>query len=450
MADSLSQISGLSSGIDTKSLVDQIITLDRRPAVAWQATIDANAKRKDAYEQYRTLVAAIKTASDGLKSGSALDAYSTTAAGTDAKGRNVLSAAATAGAAPGSYAIEVTQLATAQKTIASVGQTSASAALGLSGTLLLGGQSIAVDAADTLVGIRDKINAVQGTTNVQATVLTGSATDNRLVLTGLKTGAANAFAVTDDPGNATSLVTALGLGAAPLTQALDAQLTIDGTVAVSRASNSVSDAIPNLTLTLGALGTSTVTVERQKSAAASSAQAFVDAYNKMVAFTKQSTDGSTAVLVRDTLLRGTRVNMAQEILKTVDANPAELQTLSAIGLSVQKDGTLALDASKAADAFASHPDDVKALLADRMGALWTIADNVTRTGTGQIDSREQGMTTQNTALQGHIDDLSARLDKKRTALLAQYARFEATLGKLKALGDSMTAQFAGLNKSNDN
>jgi flagellar hook-associated protein 2 len=447
MSDSLSQISGLSSGIDFKSLVDQIITLDRRPAVAWQATLDANAKRKDAYELFRTTIAAVKTASDALKTGTVLDAYSTTAAGTDGKGRNVLSAAATSGAVPGQYTIEVTQLASAQKTIASVPQTSATTALGLSGTLVLGGQSIVVGAADTLTAIRDKINAVQGTTNVQATVLTGGATDSRLVLSGLKTGAANAFTVTDDPANSPSLVAALGLDAAPQTSALDATFKIDGTVVVTRPSNSVTDAIPGVTLNLAALGTSTVTVERQKSAAGTGVQAFVDAYNKLVAFVKAQADTPGAPLARDSILRNTRVTMAQTILAPSASSPLDLQTLSALGISLAKDGTLTLDPAKLQDAYASRTDDVKALLADRMAALSKIADTVTLSGTGQIDTREQGLATQNAALQQHIDDLAARLDKKRSALLMQYAKFEATLGKLKSIGDSMTAQFAGLNKS---
>jgi flagellar hook-associated protein 2 len=449
MADSLSQISGLSSGIDTTALVDQIITLARRPAVGWQASIDANTAKKTAYEQYRTVVASLKTAADGLKTGTVLDAYSTTAAGTDAKGRNVLSAAAVSGATPGSYSINVTQLATAQKTIASVGSSSTTA-LGLSGAILVGSQSVTIDAADTLVAIRDKINAVQGTTNVQATILSGGASDNRLSLTGLKTGAANAFTITDDPGNATSIVAALGLDAAPLTTAVDAQLTIDNTVTVSRPTNSISDAIPNVTLTLGALGTSTVTVDRQKSAAATSVQAFVDAYNAMVNFVKQNADAANGALARDSMLRGTRVNMAQQILTDATGAPADLKTLSAIGISLAKDGTLSLNTGTLQDAFASRSTDVKALLADRMGALSTIATGVTQSGNGQIDTREQALDTQNTALQSHIDDLASRLDKRRTAMLAQYARFEATLSKLKSIGQSMTTQFQGLNSSNKN
>jgi flagellar hook-associated protein 2 len=450
MTDSLSQISGLSSGIDFKSLVDQIITLDRRPAVAWQATIDANAKKKDAYEQFRQAVAGLKTASDALKTGSGFETFSTTASGADAKGRSVLSAAAVSGASPGSYSINVTQLAQAQKTIASVGQTSTTTALGLSGKLNVGSASITVDPTDTLIGIRDKINAVSGTTNVQATVLSGSATDNRLVLTGTKPGAANAFTITDDPSNTSPIASALGLDGAPQTQALDAQFQIDGTVNFSRPTNSVSDALPGVTLTLSALGTSNVTIDRMKSAASSAIQSFVDAYNKVVTLQKQLTDGTSAVLPHDTLVRGARSNLAQSILAPATGNPLDMQTLSAIGVSLAKDGTLTLDAAKAQDAYATRPDDVKALLADRMGAIGSLSDGLTQFGIGQIDAREQGMQAQNDALQSHIDDLASRLDKKRSAMLAQYAQFEATLGKLKSIGDSMSAQFAGLNKSNNN
>jgi flagellar hook-associated protein 2 len=449
MADSLSQISGLSSGIDFKSLVDQIITLERRPAVAWQKTIDANAKKKEAYEQYRSLVTALKTAADALKTGKAFDAYSTTAAGTDASGRNVLSAAALTGASPGTYTVQVTQLAAAQKTISSVAQAGATTALNLTGTLVLGGQSIVVAATDTLNDVRDKLNLVTGATNVQATIISGSATDNRLVLTGLKTGAANAFTVTDDPANSPSLVAALGLDAAPQTSARDAQFTLDGTINFSRATNSVSDAIPNVTLNLGALGTSTVNVSLQNSAATTGVQAFVDAYNKMVQFVKTNADSTSGVLARDQVLRGTRVGMAAEVLTAASTNPLDMQTLSTIGVSLAKDGTLTLDSAVLQGAYTTRVDDVKALLTDRMTALSTIADGVTLSGTGMIDSREQSMTAQNTSMQQHIDDLAARLDKKRSAMLAQYARFEATLGRLKAIGDSMSAQFAGLNKSSD-
>jgi flagellar hook-associated protein 2 len=450
MADPLSSISGISSGIDFKSLVDQIITLDRRPAVKMQATLDANAKRKDALEQFRTAVTTLKTASDALKAGTPFDAYSTTATGSDASGRNVLAAAAAPGASAGTYTVEVTRLATSQKTVASVGRTSSTTALGLDGTLVVGGQNVVIAPTDTLAGIRDKLNLASGTTNAQATLLSAKAdgTDERLVLTGTKTGLAGAFAIADDPGNATSLVAALGLGAAPAPPAQDAALTVDG-VSITRSTNSVSDAMTGVTLTLSALGTSTVKVERHQPTATAGIQSFVDGFNKLVGLVKQQANTTGAPLARDALLRGTRTSLAEAVLGTSSTSPADLATLASIGLSMAKDGTLSLDSTKFQDAYDKRPADLKTLMTDRMTALSTVADAVAAPITGQVDQRESAMVQQNDALQGHIDDIAARLDKKRTSLLAQYAKFEATIGRLKSVGDAMSAQFTGLNNSNN-
>jgi flagellar hook-associated protein 2 len=123
----------------------------------------------------------------------------------------VVAAAAGAAAAPGSYAVEVTQLAQAQKNAGAVGFTSSTGALGMSGALTVGGQRVAVAAGDSLAAVRDKINAVQAKSGVRATLVAGRADggDARLVLTAARPGSAGAFAVDDDPD------TAADLGAAP-------------------------------------------------------------------------------------------------------------------------------------------------------------------------------------------------------------------------------------------
>jgi flagellar capping protein FliD len=48
-----------------------------------------------------------------------------------------------------------------------------------------------------------------------------------------------------------------------------------------------------------------------------------------------------------------------------------------------------------------------------------------------------------------VSDIDSRLEKRRATLLAQYAKFEATLGRLKAIGDSLTSQLSGLNRGKD-
>ena len=343
MADSLTSIPGVSSGIDWSAVVDSIIAAEKRPAARLQATIAANGKKKDALELFRQALSSLQSAADGLRNGKALDAFSVAAVGADATGRGVLAATVGTGAIGGTYAVKVTALAAAQKTVATTGWTGAQ-------TLATGG-----------------------------------------------------------------------------------------------------------TLTLGAKGESTVTVERQPNAGATTMQAFVDAYNKVQAFVKgQGATGSP--LQNDPLLRSVRSGLANLVLTPaarVDDSGVptavvdDMTSLGALGVAVQKDGTLTFDRAKFDAVYPSRMQDVRAVLSDRMTTAFRFADELTGTYTGQIDKRELGMTTQNATLQGRIDEFDSRLAKKRTALLARYAKFEASLGTLKSLGEQMAAQFSGLNKSSD-
>ncbi len=452
----VSTIPGVSSGIDWSLVVDQVIAAEKRPATRLQSTIDTNAKRKDALELFRQAMGSLKTAADGLRNGKVLDAFSVTAAGEDAAGRSVLAATVGSGASAGTYRVHVTALATAQRTVAATGWSDAKQ-LAADGTLTVGTQAIALEAGDTLATVRDKINAQFAKTGVSASILAMKAdgSDQRLVLTGQKTGAANAFAVTDGSGG--SLVAALGFDGTNVVNAGDATFTFDGSVEIiSRPTNVVADAIPGVSLTLNAQGDSTVTVDRQPNAGVNAMQTFVDAYNRVQSLVK-SQGAAGGALQNDALLRAVRGSMSSMTLGAAaridDAGQAtaivdDMTSLGALGVSVQKDGTLAFDKTKFNAVYPARMNDVRAVLSDRMSTFFHYADGITGTYTGQIDQRERQMEIQNATMQGRIDELNNRLEKKRAVLLAQYAKFEASLGSLKSIGESMTAQFSGLNKSN--
>lgn len=445
MADPTSSISGLTSGIDFKALVDQIITLDRRPAVRLEARVAANAKRKTALGDVQAALGALRTAADALKAGTPLDAQSVTAAGTDASGRALVVATAGAGAAPGTYQLVVERLAAGQKTVGAAG-VSSTAALGASGTFAVNGQNVDVTAADTLAGVRDKVNALAATTGVRASVVTGGANDARLVLTSTGTGAASAFTVADVTGTVAGA--ALGITGPPAQAAQDARVVVDG-VPVERASNTVTDALPGVTLTLSAADparTATLTVERFKAATTEAFKGFVDAYNKARALVTQQ-GAAGAALAGDSMLRTVAGALSTQVLGSDAALPADMTALGAAGITVQKDGTLALDAARLDAASTTRPDALRAMLASRMGAMSDYLAGVAAPLTGLIDQRGSAVDEQSARMQARVADVDARLEKKRTALLAQYAKFEASLGKLKALGAAMSSQFAGLNKS---
>ncbi len=465
MADPISSFSGVSSGLDFRSLVDQIMTLERRPAARMEAAVAANTRRRESLDKYREALTALQTAADALKTGAAFDSFSTTTSGQDASGRSLVGAAATAGASAGSYQVEVLALARAQKTTAGAGQASATAALNLTGGFALERPdgtavgTINVAAGDSLTAVRDKINALNsGTTpsGVQATILSAGPGDQRLVLTASKAGAAAGFTLED--GGA-GVLGALGLDPAgappPATSAgTDASFVVDG-VPMTRGTNSVADAVPGVTLTLSAAApgrTATVTVERLASAGSDAAQGFVDAYNKVAAFVKAQNvvgaDGKAPPLRGDPLLRGTQTAMATQLLGAAAGGAEGMATLGAVGISLQRDGTLALDAAKFKAAAGGRLGELRTLLADRMAAVAAPAVALTQAA-GLLDSRGQSLEQASGRLTNRIADIDARLEKKRASLIQQFTKFEGAIGRLKSIGDAMSAQFAGLNKSNN-
>jgi flagellar hook-associated protein 2 len=458
MADALTSITGISSGIDSKALVEQMMALERRPAVRLQATIDANAARSSALGQFQTALDALKTASAALADGTAFDAYSVTTAGVATSGRALLSATAGAGAVPGAYQVKVLGLATTHKQTASIGQASASAALGVTGSFelrrpddtVLG--SVTLDGTESLSAIRDKINAFTGTAKLAATIVSAAAdgSDQRLVLSSQQTGSAGRFKLVTTDAPAGDPLAALGLDA-PIEQlGKDAQVDIDGVV-VTRSTNTLTDVLQGVTLTLSAEdqnATATVTVDRFKNTPRDAVKGFVEAYNKVRAFiTQQSAAG--APLASEAMVRSARGSLSNTVLAKGAGLPADLATLASVGVSLAKDGSLTFDATKFDAAYSGRYDELKATLANRAKAVSDFAESLSKPVTGAIDQREMALTDHTLRLTDRIADIDARLEKKRAALLAHFAKFEATLGGITAMGNAITAQLKGLNASSD-
>jgi flagellar hook-associated protein 2 len=373
MTTPLSSFTGVVSGFDYQSLVSQIITLESRPATQARQSIAAIDTKLTAIQTYRGLLTTLKTAASALRDGSAFDSFDTRSAiltGT----KNLGGLAASSTAAPGTYELEVSTLARAEK-LTSGSYASTSADLGLAGTITINGKApITIAAADSLAEIRDRINAANsgtGATKVTASILTVGASSNRLILTSDETGAAG-MTLADTTGSA---LQSLGFLSAPTTQnaaavqvnGTDAAFRIDG-VSFTRSSNTVTDAIAGVTLTLanaedGAI--TTLQVSRSKEAARAAAGAFVDAYNKVLDYIKQQStakDGQAKpTLYGDPALRSARGTLPQTLLQSIAGASADLATAGAAGLSLGRDGKLSLDTAKFDPAFTDRLADLRRL-----------------------------------------------------------------------------------------
>lgn len=207
-SDPIGTISGLSSGIQWRDMIDQIMQLESsRQLSPLTSAISAANARIDAWNKFQGVAQKLADALAPLKDGSAFDAFNASAAASPTSGRTLLSASAAAGAAPGSYQVEVAHLASAEK-LSGVPQGDASTPLGITGAFAVNGATIQVSPTDTLSTLRDRINTANaGTapTRVSAAILTTGGT-SRLVLTSDVTGASG-IELTDD---ATGTLGALG------------------------------------------------------------------------------------------------------------------------------------------------------------------------------------------------------------------------------------------------
>jgi flagellar hook-associated protein 2 len=196
MALSTNLISGLSSGFDWRSMIDQLMAVEHRRVDLVTAKKTGAQTKLTEWQSFNTKLLSLKTAAGDLKSTSSFALFTTSLSSSDSavKPSDLLMASASSNAAPGSYDVKVTDIAQAQK-LSSGSFSSSTNALGstYAGDLLINGQVANITATDNLTDIRDKINALNAGTNpskVIAGIINYGNSDYRLVLTNQQTGAA--------------------------------------------------------------------------------------------------------------------------------------------------------------------------------------------------------------------------------------------------------------------
>lgn len=110
------QIGGLSSGLDTSTMIDQLMLFERKPILALEKRKAQISQKDSAFQALNTRLSALKTKLSDLTLEKNLKAKKTTTSAD-----TVLTATAGSGAAEGSYRVKVNQLATATTVGSSTG-----------------------------------------------------------------------------------------------------------------------------------------------------------------------------------------------------------------------------------------------------------------------------------------------------------------------------------------
>jgi len=384
----------MATSLDVSSIVSQLMAAERQPINKFTAKEAGFQAKLSAYGSVKSSVSGFQTALQGLNNASRFQTLTATASD-----KEVFSASATSSAVAGTYSIEVSSLAQAQQLVAA-GQASSTAAIGsgaattvtfdfgtISGGTLTDGaysgaafasngtgtKSITLDSSNnSLQGIRDAINAAK--IGVTATLINdGGDTPYRLALASDNKGVSNSMKVTVSGDAAIgSLLAHDPAGTQKLSETLtgqNANLKVNG-VAISKPSNSISDVVQGVTLTLNKVTASpaTLTVARDTNSISNAIGSFVKAYNEMASTLKNLSayDAATqkgAILQGDSTVRALQTQLRGIIGSAVTGVPGDLKTLSSIGVSFQLDGSLAVDQAKLGNAMSNHFDEIASLFA---------------------------------------------------------------------------------------
>lgn len=437
-------VSGVGSGLDVNAIVTQLMALERKPLEALQSQASDYQTQLSAYGKLRSAVSSFESAMDGLGSLSKFKVFAAVSSDEDA-----LSAVASSSAGPGSLSVQVVNLAVAKRMgSGSFASTDTIGATGDSMTLTVGSASFTVDiGGKTLAQIRDAVNEAADNAGVTATLLNESDSSQRLVLTSNETGTANAVNLSFENGGSPI---ADPLGMTETVAAEDAQLLVDNTYTITRSSNTIDDAVQGVTLTLKAETTSAVnlTVQRDNEAVKESVGAFVEAYNNLRstidALRKGGLSGDNTLLLMERRIQG--------ILNTPPSGlTGGYSYLSQIGVSLQKDGTMAVDDAQLSTALSSNFNGVADLFADkgqgyayRLGA----AAGEFLASNGLIDSREDGINSRIDLVRNRQDALERRLEDIQKRYETQFSALDTLIGQLSSTGNYLTQQLSALQKSN--
>ncbi len=378
--------SGLASGIDSKSIVESLLAVERLKVTSLQAQQATLTALQGTFGNLRSGLADLQTKVGQLARSVGGPFEGKKATSSD---ETALRAAAGASAAPGQYTFTVAALASAHQ-VASQGLAD-QATLLKTGTLQLqvGGvtKTITVDPTNnTLQGLASAIN-VSGA-GVQAAVINdGSATPYRLLLSSTKTGVANQIQITNgltQGGGGASLN--LDTSTQTIQQAADAQIIIGGgagAITVNSASNTVEALVPGVTVNLLKADPSkpvTLTVSNDTAAAEAAITDFVDSYNRVIDFINERTtydqDTQRAGILLGSNDAATLENtLAATVGAAVRSASRQAARLSSIGVTFTDKGNLQIDKAKLGDALSEQSGGVGLAEVRRLFSLTGGSDN---------------------------------------------------------------------------
>lgn len=433
------QAGGLASGLDTNSIVDSLVALQRKPIE----------KLETAKKVVDVKVSALAQLTTKLK---AFDAAVRELASKGARGFTIASAPASLGvavnssASAGRYSLEVTSLAQAAKA-RSTGFVSGETVQGSTLKIEADGASydVTIASGSTLEQAAAAITASGAP--ISASVV-DDGTKRYLTLTRTSTG----FAIGDTPASALTItekkVPGGGgqlLGLSTVVAASNAHVKVDG-LDIERRTNTLEGVLPGVTLTAQKLtsGPETLVIADDTAATKTALQKVVDAYNEVIKSVQGELDleadtDRTKTLGGEPAVRSLQARLQGLLVREVGTG--DLRTLADLGVRTARDGSLSIDAATFDRAMARDPAGVDELFDGGLASFASaVADAFADSTSGAFSLRSKGLTAEKRRIDERIEVLEARAERYRDLLISRFAAMEKLVSSSRAIGSFLTSQ----------
>ena len=452
---------GSGAGFNVDAVVSALVTAEGAGQTAQlNQQITQIDTQVSAYSQFSAAAATVQTAIQALSTPTDFNSYQAVVGDT-----TVATATTSSSAVPANYSLSVTQLAQGASLRSAAYASGSSATVG-TGTLAItvGNSSFNVtigSSSNTLAGIANAINNAPGNPGVAASIVTSNS-GSYLQLSSSVTGAANGLSVTASGGDGglSALTYTAGGASNGLTQtqaAQDAIISING-LAYNSASNIVSSAISGVTINLLAASkngaTTSLTVAPDPSGPSGAIKSFVQAYNSLVGIVQgltsyDATTDTAGPLLGDSLISNFTGQVNAIIAGGIPSasSSAALTSLAQIGVTVNQDGTLAINQTTLNSALQTNSAAVSSLFTNSTNGVAVRLNNVlttfTQTG-GLVDGTVNSLKTSLTTISTQQTLLDSQLTQLQSQLYAEYNAMETMVTQLKSTATALTSELAAL------
>jgi len=469
---------GLITGIDTSSLIKQLIQLERQPILRMQHRIVALEEQRDSVKELRTQLLSLRSKVQDFRFGIDFNGFDIDTSD------DAVATATTSGANPtsGSFSINVTKLAIA--TIAtSSGSIGASINPGVafvssgvnhdvtSGTFSINGTEFNFDftvsslndvvgaingagigISATYDGVSDTVTFVNTAPGETSIINFGASSDTSNFLDLINVNSDNLGSRTISFANGTSnFLYVLNLTGSVQAAGQDSEFSIDGGAVQTRNSNAITDAVGDVTINLKSLGTTTITVARDQSKAIELIREFVDTFNESIKEIAELVDKGRK-LEGDGSIRSIKTFLQTTVFNLVSGLSGTFDSLLSIGISTGQGFdasavfSLEIDETKLGEAIEENFANIEQLFSNDSETgiadlLFAFLEDTTKIN-GFLNDRSRSSGS----IDAQIRSLNERIDAKENWVALKEARLRAQFVRMEQLAanfQSQAASFSG-------